>query len=71
VEKKLKIDLQALDQEALDNEFLRVNNAYLQASRGHILDYMNDPVFISARKELHHMLDELRRRRSLETGRTP
>jgi hypothetical protein len=57
------MELAKLNKEELQVEFLRINHLYIQLSEGSPAKYMNDKAFLIIRKELHAVLDELRRRR--------
>jgi hypothetical protein len=62
----IHMDLQNLDQNQLKTLFLNVNAQYLKTIDLPIAAYIDSPEFLKLRRELHDIMDELDKRRSMD-----
>jgi hypothetical protein len=60
------MDLQNLDKNQLKTLFLNVNARYLKIIDRPIATYIDSPEFLKLRRELHDIMDELDKRRSMD-----
>jgi hypothetical protein len=60
------MDLQNLDKNQLKTLFLNVNAEYLKIIDRPIATYIDSPEFLKLRRELHDIMDELDKRRSMD-----
>jgi hypothetical protein len=60
------MDLTNLDKDQLKTLFLNINAQYLRIIEAPISTYIDTPEFLNLRRELHEMMDELDKRRSMD-----